>query len=401
MATHTASAHLPNPLFHPSRRVVLEIVLALAVGGLVFGVARLRGSSRTAQFQFERTQVTRGPIQARVTASGTVNPLVTVQVGTQVSGTVLTLGADFNTQVKRGQMIARIDPRLFRTAVEQARANQASAQAGVDKAVAQLADARRFASRQASLLSQRLISQADSDSADTAARVAEAQLEAARAARAQTQAALDQARLNLAFTTIVSPIDGVVITRNVDVGQTVAASFASPTLFLIGRDLREMAVDTNIPEADVGRLAPGMAASFTVDAYPGETFRGAIREVRNSPQTIQSVVTYDAVIDVANPALKLKPGMTANLSVVYADRRDVVRIPNAALRFRPPAAWLAGVPTVPERRLVWVLRGEVPQAVSIRTGVSDGTVTELVEGNVAPGDQLVTEAIPAQPARGN
>ncbi len=402
MTTATASVSAV-PRHHVfTWRHVLEFGIALGVIAAVVIAIRMRSSASKGQLQFDTAAVVRGPLQARVTASGTVNALVTVQVGSQVSGTIEALGADFNSIVKRGQMIARIEPGLYRTAVLQARANLLSARAGVEKAAAQLLDAQRLAARDTLLLAKTLISQAEYDSAVTAVTVADAQLDGAKAAQAQASAAQAQAQLNLSYTTIVSPINGVVITRNIDVGQTVAASFAAPTLFLIGEDLKKMQVDTNIPEADVGRLAKGMPTSFTVDAYPGETFRGAIREVRNSPQTIQNVVTYDAVIDVDNSGLKLKPGMTANLNVTYADRADVVKIPNAALRFRPPISWM-GKPAVPpapasDHKTVWILRAAAPVAVSVRTGVSDGSFSELLEGDLKVGDALITEAISNQPA---
>ena len=189
----------------------------------------------------------------------------------------------------------------------------------------------------------------------------------------------------------------MVISRNVDVGQTVAATLQSPTLFLVAQDLRKMQVDTNVAEADVGRIAGGMAATFTVDAYPAETFRGTIREVRNAPQTVQNVVTYDAVIDVDNPELKLKPGMTANVTVVYADRSDVVRVPNAAVRFRAPPAMVSSAPAAPalrpDQRLVWVLRDAQPRPVAVRLGVSDGVLSEVLDGGLEPGDAAVTEAV--------
>jgi HlyD family secretion protein len=222
------------------------------------------------------------------------------------------------------------------------------------------------------------------------------------AAEAQTQAALDTATVNLRYTTIASPIAGTVITRNVDVGQTVAASFAAPTLFLIGQDLTKMEVDTSIAEADVGRLAPGMTATFTVDAYPAQVFHGAIRQVRSSPQIVQNVVTYNAVIDVDNPRLELKPGMTANLEVIYADRKDVLRVANAALRFRAPSELAGKAPRTapPGNKIVWIMRGGEPRSALITTGVSDGTYTEVLAGALRSGDQVVTEANPTHRASG-
>ncbi len=265
---------------------------------------------------------------------------------------------------------------------------------------AQLANSRRQAERNRQLLDQNLIAQQEADASDTTVAVGQAQLKAAKAAVAQAEASLATARTNLAYTTIVAPVRGTVITRNIDIGQTVAAAFAAPTLFLVGEDLTQMQVDTNIAEADVGRLAPGMTATFTVDAYPTEIFKGQIREVRNSPQVIQNVVTYDAVVDVRNPALKLKPGMTATIEVVYAEQKDVLRVANAAIRFRPPTD-LAGKapPPVPlDRKEVWVMRNGVPQPVLFKPGVSDGTVTEVVEGDLQAGDQVLTEAISTKSA---
>lgn len=368
----------------------------VAAGAVWF--ARSRAGHRAVTPRFDAVAVDRGPIRAKVTATGTVNPIKTVQVGTQVSGTVRSLGADFNSVVDAGQVIAQIDPRLFEAAVNQARANLLVAQANTRKARSAAVDARRLARRNHELAAQQLVAQQTADTTEANALVAEAAVDAAQAAEVQARAALDTAALNLSFTKIVSPIRGTVITRNVDVGQTVAASFASPTLFLIGEDLTKMQVDTNIAEADVGRLAAGMPATFTVDAYAGETFRGVIREIRSSPQIIQNVVTYDAVVDVENPGQRLKPGMTANLEVVYADREDVLRVANAALRFHPRAAQV-GVPPVPPlgRKLVWVVRGDRLAAAMFTPGVSDGTWTEVLGGDLERGDRAATESLDGRP----
>jgi HlyD family secretion protein len=223
---------------------------------------------------------------------------------------------------------------------------------------------------------------------------------------AQTQAALHQAQINLAYTDIISPTNGVVISRSVDVGQTVAASLQAPILFLIAEDLAKMQVDTSVAEADVGKLRDGMLATFTVDAYPNEHFRGVVRQIRNAPQSVQNVVTYDAVIDVDNTEAKLKPGMTANVTFVYAEKDDVLRLPNAALRFRPPPELLARMQRgelggkgkgresgQQPRRMVWVLRDEdAPEPIPLATGISDGTVTEVMEGDIHVGDLVVTDA---------
>jgi HlyD family secretion protein len=331
-----------------------------------------------------------------VTATGTLSALVTVQVGSQISGRIQDLLVDFNSPVKKGQVIARIDPRLFAAAAEQARANHIAAQANLERARAGEVEARRQYQRTLALATQRVAAQADLDVAEAAARTAAAEVRAAAAALGQARAARDQAETTLAYTTIVSPSDGIVISRNVDTGQTVAASFQAPTLFVIAEDLRQMQVDTNVAEADVGRLRPGTIARFTVDAYPSETFEGRIRQIRNAPQTIQNVVTYDAVIDVGNAELKLKPGMTANVTFIYAERSQALLVPNAALRFRPPAAvaGATGSSTVEgDRRVIWRLGADgTAEALPIRIGVSDGAMTEVTDGALEVGDRVITEA---------
>jgi len=303
---------------------------------------------------------------------------------------------DFNSPVKKGQTIAQIDPLLFKAAVEQARANYAAARGNLEKSEAQATDAQRQYERTRSLAAENLVSVAERDTAEANARAANAQVSANRGALEQAAAALHQAQINVDYTTITSPIDGVIVFRNVDVGQTVAATFQSPTLFLIAQDLRQMQVDTNVAEADVGKLSPGMAATFTVDAYPNDVFKGSIRQVRKNPQTLQNVVTYDAVLDVRNDDLRLFPGMTANVTVVYADRGDTTKVPNAALRFRPPPE-VSEAKSLPrlagDQRAVWLLRGPQPEPVVIRVGVTDGTFTEVIGNELQPGDRVVTETL--------
>ena len=378
---------------HALRNALITTAIGLAAVA-AWWVLLARAASRKPAARYDTALVDRGPIRAKVTATGTVNPITQVQVGSQVSGTIQKLGADFNSQVVPGQLLAQIDPRVFQATVDQASANLLVAHANTAKARAQAVDARRIADRNRELAAQKLIAQQTADTAEATAKAAEAALEAASAGEVQAKAALATARLNLSYTRIVSPIRGTVITRNVDVGQTVAASFAAPTLFLIGEDLTKMQVDTNIAEADVGRLAAGQVATFTVDAYSNQTFRGTIREIRSSPQIIQNVVTYDAVIDVANPELLLKPGMTANLEVVYADRADVVRVPNAALRFHPAPEIARTAPVVaPGKKLAWRLAGGRLEPVVVTPGASDGTYTELAAGALQPGDRLVVESL--------
>lgn len=374
--------------------IALAAVLALSAGTGFFAYRR---AHRTKAVRFETVQIDRGRIVARVTASGTLSALVTVQVGSQVSGRIQELLVDYNSPVKKGQVIARIDPKLFRSAVEQARANQDAAYGNLVKARAQAADLKRQYLRSKALRDQKFIAQADFETAQASWRAAEAQVVASHGALEQARAALRQTLINLEYTTIVSPTDGVVISRNVDVGQTVAATLQAPTLFVIAEDLRKMQVDTSVAESDVGKLRDGMSATFTVDAYGSEIFGGTVRQVRNAPQTVQNVVTYDAVIDVANPELRLRPGMTANVTFIYAEKADVLRIPNAALRFRAPAEWLADAHMTrrieaSDRRTVWVLRGAVHTPVAVRIGITDGSYTEIREGELHEHEQLVTDA---------
>jgi len=404
------------------RRLILVLVVVLAAGGA--GAWLWRSSTSKPKLQLDSAAVDRGRIVAKVTATGTLSAIVTVQVGSQVSGRVAALHADFNSRVKKGQLIAKIDPALFQAAVEQARANFVAARGNLAKSEAQAADAARQAARNRTLVERSLIAQADYDTSQSNADAARAGVEAAKGVVEQARAALHQAEVNLAYTNIVSPTSGVVISRNVDVGQTVAASLQAPTLFVIAEDLAKMQVNTSVAEADVGRLRDGMEVTFTVDAHPSEVFRGVVRQIRNAAQTVQNVVTYDAVIDVANDELKLRPGMTANVTFVYAQKEDVLRLPNAALRFRPPPDLLQGqadrpraggaeaapgggrqgrapgrgTRDTPDRRTVWVLRDGQPAPVPVRTGISDGSLTEVVEGDLKPGDAVVTDAIGGSPS---
>lgn len=377
---------------------ILSWAIVAVVGLLLVGWVRARTRESAPQVHYETTKADRGRVVAKVTATGTLSALVTVQVGSQVSGRVQRILVDFNSPVKEGQIIAALDPMLFRAAAEQSHANDLAAESNLKKAEAQAADAERQYVRATSLSERGLIAPSDFDTSRANRDVAQAQVDAARSGLAQAQAASNQAEVNLGYTTITSPIDGVVVARNVDVGQTVASAFQAPVLFVIAKDLRKMQVDTNVGEADVGKLRTGMITTFTVDAYPGERFTGTVRQIRNSPLTIQNVVTYDAVIDVENPDLRLKPGMTANVAFVVADKDRVLRVPNAAIRFQPDPAVLervhvtapAAMAAMGQKRL-WILRDGRPTPISISTGVSDGSVTEVVQGDVDAGDLLITD----------
>lgn len=393
---------------HVSRRVrrVLWFAAALAVVAVAaWQIQRSAPARAIPKMQYERVKADVGPIVARVTATGTLSALVTVQVGAQVSGRVQEILVDYNSPVKAGQVIARLDSLLFQAAVDQAHANYLTAQSNLKTAAAQETNAARQFVRSKSLLERSLLAQSDFDTAEANYEVAQAQVAAADSGVGMARAAASQAEVNLGYTTIVSPIDGTVISRNVDVGQTVASAFQAPTLFVIAKDLRKMQVDTSVSEADVGRLRTGKTATFTVDAYPGEPFAGIVRQIRSSPTTVQNVVTYDAVIDVDNTALKLKPGMTANAAFVVDERSRAVRVPNAALRFQPDVALLQrlgvavpGQALAPGTRWVWTLRDNRPAPVGVETGISDGTLTEVVRGDVHDGDVLLTDmaAVPTR-----
>jgi HlyD family secretion protein len=398
----------------------VAILAAIVAAGVAYRVTRAPAAP-----EYETARVDRGRIVAQVTATGTLSALVTVQVGSQVSGRIQKLFADFNTPVKKGQLIAKIDPQLFQAALDQARANHAAARGDLTRARVQAADADRQLSRARSLAERKLIAQADLDTAQAPADAAHAGVEAAAGKVEQARAALQQAEVNLAYTSILSPIDGTVISRSVDVGQTVAASLQAPTLFVIAEDLRKMQVDTSVAEADIGKLRAGMEASFTVDAFPGRRFQGTVRQIRNAPQTVQNVVTYDAVVSVDNSSLKLRPGMTADVSFLVEELPDTLLVPNAALRFRPPGAAEpaaagspgdaggaasarsggapaassrrsqggASDPTSPRgsRRVVWVASdGQALRAVQVQVGPSDGKSTAIVGGELAVGDRVVT-----------
>jgi HlyD family secretion protein len=361
-------------------------VVVLAVVG-VGAYIKFRDGNEGPGFRSEK--ITRGDIQATVTATGTVNAVTTVLVGTQVSGTIKEIRVDFNSHVKKGQLIALIDPATFEAQVEQQKANLNSAKANVEKAKATLTDAKRTMERNKELRARDLIAQSDLDTSVTNYETSKAQVGVAVAAVAQAEAALKTAVTNLGYTRIVSPVDGVVVSRNVDVGQTVAASFQTPTLFTIAQDLTKMQIDTNVDEADIGKVKLGQDVEFTVDAYPDTTFRGKVSQIRIAPISVQNVVTYDVVVLVDNKELKLMPGMTANVSVIVAEARGALKIPNAALRFRP---------VVPGRQVlekgsgVWIAQDRKAVRVPVKLGISDGSYTELVSGNLKEGEAVIVES---------
>lgn len=364
---------------------------------LIGGVAFLRNGGKAPHYR--TAKVERGEITAVVSATGKINAVVTVQVGSQVSGTIQRLFVDFNSRVKKGEIVAQIDPVLFQAQVEQAKATLAHDQANVEKAGVALVDAKRNLRRMEELLSLNLISQSEKDTSQTAYDSAAAGLKAAQAQVTQGQAALKLAETNLRYTTILSPVDGIVISRNVDVGQTVAASLQAPTLFTIAQDLSKMQVDTSVDEADIGKVGVGQEAEFTVDAYPDSPFRGTVHDIYNQPIVVQNVVTYDAILRVKNPDLKLKPGMTANVTIKVGQKENVLKLPNAALRYRPEKLRGPSSPGRAERANaantaeVWVLRNGKEVPVRVTLGLGDGSFTEVVGGVLKEGDEVITEKV--------
>jgi HlyD family secretion protein len=392
--------HLPSPLSDhehrlpasvitlPSRRKrsrlpwLIGIVALLAIIGAGTWYWWTAG---TPPVHYKTALVDRGPITAIVTATGTVNPVVSVQVGSQISGKITQLMADFNSVVAKGQVLAMIDQQPFQAKVSQARAALKSGRGNLAKAKNMAAQRKRERDRMATLRQQAFVSQADLDLAETNYRDAQAQVEVAQAQVDQAVATLASAELDLGYTTIYSPVNGIVVSRNVDVGQTVAASFQTPTLFVIAQDLTQMQVNANVSESDIGGVAEGKSANFRVDAYPKQFFEGTVTQVRNAPISIQNVVTYDVVITVDNRELKLKPGMTANVTIVTAKKENPLRVPSGALRFRMPA-----VPVDRKITQVWVMDQEkqVRQTV-IATGIADSLFTEIAEGTLKEGDRVI------------
>ncbi|HEX4264615.1 MAG TPA: efflux RND transporter periplasmic adaptor subunit [Verrucomicrobiae bacterium] len=392
------------------------LVILIVVGGVAGAVVWHFVGARDAGPEYQNAEITRGDIIQAVTATGTLNPVTNVTVGSQISGNIQKLYADWNSRVKANEVIAQLDPSSYQAAVAQAEGDLASASATMELNQIE-------AKRADELFKSKLISESDHDTAI-------ANLHQAQAVVKIKQAALDTAKVNLARCTIYSPVDGIVISRNVDVGQTVAASLSAPTLFIIANDLTQMEIDANIAEADVGGVEEKQDVTFTVDAFPSRTFNGSVVQVRYAPTNYQNVVTYDAVISVGNKDMKLKPGMTANVSVVVAERKDALKVPNAALRFRPPevigkdvktngAAKLetgtngsggqggnrgeghghdrggSGHPHVEHQpvRTVYVQADPVDptklKPVQVKVGISDGVFTEVIDG-LKEGDQVVT-----------
>jgi HlyD family secretion protein len=358
-------------------------------------------SSSQATPKVTTVAVTRGDLVQAVSATGSLEAVTTVNVGSQVSGIVQTLYAEFNDIVRKGQTLARLDPSLFQTQVEQAEANRIRAEADVERLKVARDAAKLALERTVTLALKRLVSDADLEAAQVTLASADAQVRSAEASVAQSKASLNQARVNLEHTVITSPIDGIVISRDVDTGQTVAATMQAPTLFVLAADLAQMRVNASIDESDVGQIEPGQAVTFRVEAYPSESFAGRVAQVRLQPTVTQNVVTYAAVIDAENLELKLKPGMTATVTIEVARRTDALSVPAAALRFKPTPAMLAALGTgtrgaapscagAADCATLWVYDGSTLQDMRVRTGITNGTATEIVGTAVREGTMAVS-----------
>jgi HlyD family secretion protein len=358
----------------------------VAVAGILLGWRAIRGEEKGLTYRTEAVE--RGDVRVQVSATGTLNAVVTVQVGSQVSGTISALYADFNDEVHAGQILAQLDPTFLQAQAAQSEAEKIRSEVELRKAV-------RDSARVFSLKAEDLVSQADLDAAQTA-------VESARASLASTEAGLERARTNLRYATITSPVDGVIVSRDVDVGQTVAASLSAPTLFTIAKDLTEMQLEADVDEADIGQVRPGQDATFTVDAYPAKRFTGKVHQIRLAPQVVQNVVTYTVVILVGNPEKILLPGMTANVSILVEKAEGVLKVPAAALRYRPPGEnggragrGAAGGETASESPAgnVYILRSpDYPKPLEVRIGASDGTFTAVYSDSLREGMEVVTSA---------
>jgi HlyD family secretion protein len=380
-------------------------LFAVLIGAATLTVSAFYNRTGDAAPDVATAAVSRGSIVREISATGTLEAVTTVQVGSQVSGAIESLHADFNALVKKGQLLARLDQSLYRSAIEQARANLVRAEADHERTRVGLADAESKLARSRELAARQLIPSNELDAAEVTVATTRAQLRSSQAGVTQARASLEQAQVNLAKTVITAPIDGIVISRNVDVGQTVAASLSAPTLFLIAADLTEMQLNASIDESDLGAIATGQPVTFEVDAHPGDTFAGVVKQVRLNPVVTSNVVTYAAIITAPNPDLKLLPGMTARLTVETARTDDVLRVPAAALRVRPTPEQLEALngsaeESVPGRTRVWLLDATGLRGVNVETGVSDGAWTEIVDPQFAEGAAVVTRIVAAASATG-
>jgi len=414
-----------------NKKVIIGIVVLVVAAGIVFGFTYFNRNNNTG-LQYEKSTIDKGTVTALVDTTGTLNPVIIVDIGSQVSGKIETIYVDFNSQVKAGQILSELEQLTFKTKVQQNEANYLSSEAAVEKSKVSQENSKKKYERAKSLFEKDLISFEELESAEVLYLSAKADLQSSEARLEQAKAQLDTSKVDLTYTIIKSPINGVVISRNVNAGQTVAASFQAPVLFQVANDLTKMQVECSVDEADIGRVKEGQTAQFTVDAFPDENFTGVVKQVRYSPEVIQNVVTYTTIVDVENPDIKLRPGMTATISIVVGEAKNALRVPNSALRFQPPPEVLQAL-FEEMRREMQAKRGQNSQAdgqsekrghqvnfqmgqgsgrmgsrmrdrarvwvqdengklnmVSIRTGVTDNAFTEITGGDLQEGMEVIT-----------
>jgi HlyD family secretion protein len=414
-----------------NKKVIIGIVVLVVAAGIVFGFTYFNRNNNNG-IQYELTAIDKGTVTALVDTTGTLNPVITVDIGSQVSGKIENIYVDFNSPVKAGQILTELEQLTFQTKVQQNEANYLSSVATLDKSKVSLENSNKKYERAKSLFEKDLISYEELESAEVQYLSAKADLQSSEARLEQAKAQLETSKVDLSYTIIKSPIDGVVINRNINVGQTVAASFQAPVLFQVANDLTKMQVECSVDEADIGRVKEGQTAQFTVDAFPNENFTGVVKQVRYSPEVIQNVVTYTTIVDVDNPDIKLRPGMTATISIVVGEAKNALRVPNSALRFQPPPEVLQAL-FEEMRREMQAKRGQNSQAdgqsekrghqanfqmgqgmgrmgsrmrdrarvwiqdengklnmVSIRTGVTDNAFTEITGGDIKEGQEVIT-----------
>ncbi len=381
----------------PLKKAILIAAVVGVAAGLYFIFADT--TEQKAVTKYLTVPIEKGTLTAEITCTGTLKPVVEVLVGSQVSGTVNGLYADFETKVEKGQLIALIDPETFEAKAAQARADVEAAKAGQAKSEVQAQDDMIDFKRQQQLHERQSISESAYDKSKAKADASAAQVLVERAKVLQAEAKLQEADLQLKFTRIVAPVNGVVTSRTIDMGQTVAASFQAPELFKIAEDLARMQVNTNVDEADVGRVEVGQKATFTVPAFPDDTFQGLVSQIRNDPKVEQNVVTYNVVVDVENKELKLRPGMTANVTVLLTELKDVFMVPEQATRFVPKVQGSPeGKPTAQpelkpmERRLWRLVQGNRIQPVIVTLGMKGTDKVQIISSELAPGDKVVVEA---------
>jgi HlyD family secretion protein len=402
------------------KKTLFILIAIIGVGAIIVGYTLFQRNGNN-RIEYQTAKIERGELKQVVMATGSLSPVTEVEVGSQVSGRIAKLYADFNSQVKEGAVVAEIEQSVFISRMKQSEASHAMAEASLNKAEVNLRTMERNYKRSIELFEKGMVSEQERDAAEDAYLSARADLSSAKARLAEAKASLDSARVDLEHTVITSPIDGMVISRNVNVGQTVAASFQAPVLFVIVNDLARMQVTCNVDEADIGKVKEEQRASFVVDAHPDDIFQGKVVQVRFNPVEVQNVITYDAIIEVENPELKLKPGMTATVSIITAERKDVLLIPNKAIDFRPPnfspekmrevsAAQFTGTGEADSRnrggeserkppsrqggesgnsRIIWLLKEGKLVATPVVIGVSNDSHTEVIRGRIEPGDLVV------------